>query len=84
MVLQARAEQAASLLGQADLADAIDALRVHNGLPAGLGGIGVATDDLAATARASFGIYTTTEDIDALTGALREVVRLFGTDPSLS
>jgi alcohol dehydrogenase class IV len=50
-VLGARAEQAASLLGQADLADAIDALRVHNGLPAGLGGLGVEADDLAATAR---------------------------------
>jgi alcohol dehydrogenase class IV len=50
-VLGARAEQAASLLGQADLADAVDALRVHNGLPAGLGSLGVDADDLAAVAR---------------------------------
>ena len=34
--------------------------------------------DLAATARASFGVYTTKSDIDALAGGLREVVKLFG------
>ena len=34
--------------------------------------------DLAATARASFQCYTTSEDIDALAAALREVQRLFG------
>ena len=34
--------------------------------------------DLAATARASFGVYTTTEDIDALAAGLREVQKLFG------
>lgn len=33
--------------------------------------------DLAATARASFGIYTTRADIDALAGGLREVQKLF-------
>jgi cysteine desulfurase/selenocysteine lyase len=33
--------------------------------------------DLAATARASFQVYTTTEDIDALAAGLREVQRLF-------
>ncbi len=33
--------------------------------------------DLAATARASFGVYTTTADIDALAAALREVQTLF-------
>ncbi len=33
--------------------------------------------DLAATARASFGVYTTKADIDALAAALREVQRLF-------
>jgi cysteine desulfurase/selenocysteine lyase len=35
--------------------------------------------DLAATARASFGIYTTRADLDALAAGLREVQRLFGT-----
>jgi cysteine desulfurase / selenocysteine lyase len=35
--------------------------------------------DLAATARASFGVYTTRSDIDALAAGLREVQRLFGT-----
>ncbi len=35
--------------------------------------------DLAATARASFQCYTTTEDIDALAAALKEVQHLFGT-----
>jgi cysteine desulfurase/selenocysteine lyase len=39
---------------------------------------------LAATARASFGVYTTTDDIDALATGLREVVTLFGIGPSLS
>ena len=34
--------------------------------------------DLAATARASFGVYTTKGDIDALAAALREVQTLFG------
>lgn len=33
--------------------------------------------DLAATARASFGVFTTHADIDALAAALREVQRLF-------
>ena len=34
--------------------------------------------DLAATCRASFNVYSTREDIDALVGGLREVVRIFG------
>ncbi len=34
--------------------------------------------DLAATARASFSVFTTTEDIDALAAGLREVRRVFG------
>ena len=34
--------------------------------------------DLAATARASFSVFTTTDDIDALAGGLREVQRVFG------
>jgi cysteine desulfurase/selenocysteine lyase len=34
--------------------------------------------DLAATARASFGVYTTKADIDALVGGLLEVQQLFG------
>ena len=34
--------------------------------------------ELAATARASFGVFTTHEDIDALVAALREVQKLFG------
>jgi cysteine desulfurase/selenocysteine lyase len=33
--------------------------------------------DLSATARASFNVYTTREDIDALVEGLREVVKLF-------
>jgi cysteine desulfurase/selenocysteine lyase len=33
--------------------------------------------DLAATARASFSVYSTTGDIDALVGGLREVQRVF-------
>jgi cysteine desulfurase/selenocysteine lyase len=33
--------------------------------------------DLAATARASFSVYTTTDDIDRLAAGLREVQRLF-------
>jgi cysteine desulfurase/selenocysteine lyase len=33
--------------------------------------------DLAATARASFSVYTTTDDIDRLANGLREVERLF-------
>jgi len=35
--------------------------------------------DLGATARASFGVYTTKGDIDALAVGLREVQKLFGT-----
>jgi cysteine desulfurase/selenocysteine lyase len=35
--------------------------------------------DLAATGRASFGVYTTRADLDALAAGLREVQRLFGT-----
>jgi cysteine desulfurase / selenocysteine lyase len=35
--------------------------------------------DLAATGRASFGVYTTRGDLDALAAGLREVQRLFGT-----
>ncbi len=46
-----RAEQAAALLGQTDLADAVDALRRHNSLPDGLGALGVQADDIAAVAR---------------------------------
>ena len=34
--------------------------------------------DLAATARASFQVYTSTADLDALAAGLREVVTLFG------
>jgi cysteine desulfurase/selenocysteine lyase len=34
--------------------------------------------DLAATARASFSVFTTTDDIDALASGLREVQRVFG------
>ena len=34
--------------------------------------------DLAATARASFDVYTIPEEIDALAAGLREVVRIFG------
>ena len=34
--------------------------------------------DLSATARASFGVFNTTADIDALVAALREVQALFG------
>ncbi len=34
--------------------------------------------DLAATARASFSVYSTTDDIDALAGGLIEVQRVFG------
>jgi cysteine desulfurase/selenocysteine lyase len=33
--------------------------------------------DLSATARASFGVYTTTSDIDALAAALQQVQKLF-------
>jgi cysteine desulfurase/selenocysteine lyase len=33
--------------------------------------------DLAATARASFSVFTTTDDIDALAAGLREVLRVF-------
>jgi cysteine desulfurase/selenocysteine lyase len=33
--------------------------------------------DLAATARASFNVYSTRDDIDALTRGLREVLRIF-------
>jgi cysteine desulfurase/selenocysteine lyase len=34
--------------------------------------------DLAATARASFNVYSTTADVDALIDGLREVIRIFG------
>ena len=34
--------------------------------------------DLAATARASFSVYSTTSDVDALIDGLREVKRIFG------
>ncbi len=34
--------------------------------------------DLAATVRASFNVYSTREDVDALVEGLREVVRIFG------
>ena len=34
--------------------------------------------DLSATARASFNVYSTHEDVDALVGGLGEVVRIFG------
>ncbi len=40
--------------------------------------------DLAATARASFGVYTTKADLDALAAGLRQVVELFGTQRPLS
>jgi cysteine desulfurase/selenocysteine lyase len=33
--------------------------------------------DLAATARASFNVYSTRDDIDALAAGLREVQRIF-------
>ena len=36
--------------------------------------------DLAATARASFGVYTTKGDIDALAAGLQQVVKLFGVE----
>jgi len=34
--------------------------------------------DLAATARASFSVYSTTDDVDALVRGLVEVQRVFG------
>jgi len=34
--------------------------------------------DLAATARASFSVYSTREDVDALVAGLRDVIRIFG------
>jgi cysteine desulfurase/selenocysteine lyase len=34
--------------------------------------------DLAATARASFNVYTTTSDVDALVDGIGEVKRVFG------
>jgi cysteine desulfurase/selenocysteine lyase len=34
--------------------------------------------DIAATARASFNVYSTAEEIDALAVGLREVARIFG------
>ncbi|MFN0029794.1 MAG: iron-containing alcohol dehydrogenase family protein [Acidimicrobiales bacterium] len=49
--LGARAEQAASLLGETDLAVAVDTLRARHGLPASLGELGVQPDDVAAVAR---------------------------------
>ncbi len=36
--------------------------------------------DLTATARASFGVYSTKADIDALVAGLKEVTRLFGVE----
>ena len=36
--------------------------------------------DLAATARASFNVYTTTADVDALITGLRDVYRVFGVE----
>jgi cysteine desulfurase/selenocysteine lyase len=33
--------------------------------------------DLAATARASFNVYSTREDVDALVSGLQEVIRVF-------
>ncbi len=49
--LGARGEQAASLLGQTDLAEAIDQLRRHHGLPDSLSQLGVQGEDIAAIAR---------------------------------
>ncbi|MEZ5236309.1 MAG: iron-containing alcohol dehydrogenase [Acidimicrobiales bacterium] len=49
--LDARMEQAAAALGQADLADALDGLRAHNGLPSSLSALGVQSEDIAAVAR---------------------------------
>ena len=40
--------------------------------------------DLAATARASFGVYTTKADIDALVSGLQQVVKLFGVEARAS
>jgi len=40
--------------------------------------------DLAATARASFSVYSSTRDVDILIGGLREVVRIFGATDALS
>jgi cysteine desulfurase/selenocysteine lyase len=37
--------------------------------------------DLAATARASFNVYTVPEEIDALAAGLRDVVRIFDREP---
>jgi cysteine desulfurase/selenocysteine lyase len=36
--------------------------------------------DLAATARASFNVYSTRDDIDALAESLNQVLKVFGTD----
>ncbi len=49
--LGARAEQAASLVGVADLAQAVDDLRTRHGLPGSLGELGVQSEDVAAVAR---------------------------------
>jgi cysteine desulfurase/selenocysteine lyase len=38
--------------------------------------------DLPATARASFNVYTTRADIDALVEGIREVKRVFGVEPA--
>jgi cysteine desulfurase/selenocysteine lyase len=38
--------------------------------------------DLPATARASFNVYTTRSDIDALIDGIREVKRVFGVEPA--
>ncbi len=40
--------------------------------------------DLAATARASFSVYSSTRDVDILIGGLHEVVRIFGATDALS
>ena len=50
-VLGERGEQAASLLGRSDLAEAVDELRDRCGLPTGLTGLGAQPEDLAAVAR---------------------------------
>ncbi len=50
-VLGERGEQAASLLGRSDLAEALDELRQRCELPNSLTGLGVQPEDLAAVAR---------------------------------
>jgi alcohol dehydrogenase class IV len=46
-----RMEQVSGLVGTADIADAMEALRAELGLPAGLSALGVGDDDIAAVAR---------------------------------